>query len=85
MGFVPEETIGVSTDGSVWVDASDLTEGEWAECDGVARFDGATWSQYLSGRCLFDIDFAPDGSAWVLADGDDSPVEVYVITPEARG
>lgn len=83
-GFVPGEMLGVSSDGSVWVDAGTLEEeGWWAGCDGIARFDGVTWSQYLSGRCLSDIDFAPDGSAWVLADGDVSPVEAYVITPEA--
>jgi hypothetical protein len=84
-GFVPEETLGVSTDGSVWVDASTSGSGWWAECDGVARFDGVTWTEYLPGQCLVDIDFAPDGSAWVLATKDGTQAEIYpyVITPEA--
>ena len=84
-GFLPEETIGVSTDGSVWVDASTLEEGWWADCDGVARFDGTSWSPYLAGHCLVDIDFAPDGSAWALASASNGGhVNTYVITPEAE-
>ncbi|MGD8485006.1 MAG: hypothetical protein PVH07_00080 [Chloroflexota bacterium] len=84
-GFVPEETLAVSTDGSVWVDAATLADDRWAECDGVARFDGRSWSQHLAGHCLVDIDFAPDGSAWVLAANDGALTEIhpYVITPEA--
>jgi hypothetical protein len=83
-GFVPEEMLAVSTDGSVWVDASTSDDGWWAECDGVARFDGTTWSEFLPGHCLVDIDFAPDGSAWVLAaDGLLAEIHPYVITPEA--
>ena len=85
MGFVPEEVLAVSPDGSVWVDASTSNGGSWAECDGVARFDGTTWSRFLPGHCLFDIDFAPDGSAWVLAaaEGMQDEIHPYVITPEA--
>jgi hypothetical protein len=84
-GFVPDEMLGVATDGSVWVDAAVSDSRGWAACDGVARFDGSTWSQYLPGRCLADIDFAPDGSAWVLAAESAEYAEVlpYVITPES--
>ena len=57
------------------------------------RFDAVTWSSYLSGNCVFDFDFAPDGSVWVVAqDGpvawpdnepDRSTVRTYVISPDA--
>jgi hypothetical protein len=46
-------------------------------CDGLARFDGMTWSRFLPGQCI-SMDIAADGSVWVLADN-----ETYVITPEA--
>ena len=54
-------------------------------CDGLARFDGETWTSFLSGRCVSDLDFAPDGSLWVVAREPDftSEVDTYVITPEA--
>ena len=46
--------------------------------DGIARFDGSTWQNFLEGHRVGDWDIAPDGSVWLRADG-----ALYVITPEA--
>ena len=54
--------------------------------DGVARFDGETWSRFLQGRCVEAMDIAADGSVWMLASKSDARfplAHVYVITPEA--
>jgi len=64
-GWYPGEMITAAPDGSVWVDAT----ADDGECDGLGRFDGETWTSYLSGHCIADIDFTADGAAWVLAEG----------------
>ncbi len=75
--------IAVAPDGSAWVNAANDQGG----CDGLARFDGQTWTPYLAGRCISDFDIAPDGSVWVVARSPDgsSGVNTYVITPAGRG
>ncbi len=77
MGGRAPRNLEVAPDGSAWVNA--------AGCDGVARFDGQTWTPYLAGSCISDFDIAPDGSVWVVARSQDgsSGVDTYVIRPEA--
>ena len=74
--ITPCRMMRASPDGSVWFDASD--EDPEGNCDGLARFDGTTWSHALDGTCITDMDFAPDGAAWVVA-----PPRMYVVLPEA--
>src|SRR3954452_15085411 len=54
-------------DGSVWRTPGDgpepLERAPWG-CNGLARFDGTTWSRYLAGTCIYSLDVAPDGTAW---------------------
>ena len=87
----PTDMLRVAPDGSAWVNAtiatasvpdpSTVTEGR--TCDGLARFDGETWQPFLAGSCISDLDFAPDGIAWVVAlDRQSGEVSTYVITPE---
>ncbi len=87
----PNDMLRVAPDGSAWVNAtiatasvtdpSTVTGGR--TCDGLARFDGETWQPFLAGSCISDLDFAPDGSAWVVAlDRQSGEVSTYVITPE---
>ena len=80
-GYVPTDLVKIAPDGSAWVNATDDAT---RTCDGLARFDGETWTSFLSGRCVSDLDFAPDGSLWVVAREPDftSEVDTYVITPE---
>ena len=85
----------VAPDGSAWVNAAVPVSDSAEEvvCDGLGRYDGEGWSSYLSGRCVWDYDFAPDGSLWVVAKDGTGPstedeqaglaVHTYVITPEA--
>ena len=88
----------VAPDGSLWVPSRlgvmdrdpDLGGGHRNVCghgiDGVARFDGETWSRFLQGRCVEVMDIAADGSVWMLASKSDARfplAHVYVITPEA--
>jgi hypothetical protein len=88
----------VAPDGSLWVPSRlgvierdpDLGGGHRNVCghgiDGVARFDGETWSRFLPGRCVEVMDTAADGSVWLLASKSDARfplAHVYVITPEA--
>lgn len=101
MGWMPEATGGflrAAPDGSVWVSTT-LDRGEppddWPPaCNGVARFDGATWTEFLGGMCVFALDVAPDGRAWVQAALPDiattaepvpgepiEPIQTYVIDP----
>jgi hypothetical protein len=70
-----EGGIRAASDGSVWMTAASGLEGP---SDGVARFDGVSWQRYLSGQLAWDLDVAPNGTAWVNV-GDST----YVITPEA--
>ncbi len=82
LGYVPTDLVKIAPDGSAWVNATDAVT---PTCDGLARFDGETWTSFLSGRCVSDLDFAPDGSLWVVVREPDftSEVDTYVITPEA--
>ena len=78
------DTLWVAPDGSAWVNASVAAiraDGSLG-CDGLARFDGETWQSFLSGRCISDLGFVPDGSAWVVArDPRGYQVRTYVIIP----
>jgi len=69
----------VTPDGAVWWGA---TPYQPEEMDGLVRFDGETWAQFLRGTGLAphgeSIAFAPDGSLWALVTGG-----LHVITPEA--
>jgi hypothetical protein len=75
-------------DGSVWLTPGDgpeaLERAPWG-CNGLARFDGTTWSRYLADTCIYSLDLAPDGTAWARAGtGDDltpGPIETYAIRP----
>ena len=82
MGWWGTDIVRVAPDGSAWVNATDESR---RTCDGLARFDGESWNPFLTGRCISDLDFAPDGSVWVVAHEPDftSEVDTYVITPEA--
>ncbi len=73
--------VEVAPDGGAWVNVTN----DGGDCDGLARFDGDTWTPYLAGRCISDFDIAPDGSVWAVARSQDgsSGVDTYVITPEA--
>jgi hypothetical protein len=88
----------VAPDGTLWVPSRlgvlgrdpDLGGGQRNVCghgiDGVARFDGETWSRFLAGRCVEAMDITTDGSVWLLASRSDARfplARVYVITPEA--
>jgi len=64
------------------------------DCDGLARFDGVTWTRYLRDACIYAVDTAADPTLWVQAgewlrtsDEDQVPlpgaVHTYVITAEA--
>ena len=89
---MPTAMLKVAPDGSAWVNATRAngagttrTSGLGIRtCDGVARFDGDAWQPFLAGTCISDLDFTPDGSAWVVAlDRASREVSTYVITPEA--
>ncbi len=103
MGSMPEDTGGflrAAPDGSVWVTTT-VDRGpppdDWPPaCDGLAHFDGTTWTQYLDGMCVFAMDIAPDGKAWVQASLPDTgtsaepvrgdpvePIQTFVIKPDA--
>jgi hypothetical protein len=81
-GRVNGDHLAVAPDGSVWL-ASD---------DGLARFDGQTWTWPIRGRIVEGFDIAPDGTVWAqandvldprLEDEEDATINTYVITPEA--
>ncbi|MGD8485914.1 MAG: hypothetical protein PVG27_13230 [Chloroflexota bacterium] len=77
-------TYDVAPDGSYWAGWSvqgNPEEGR-PRCEGVSRFDGLTWERHLPGKCIDDMDIAPDGSVWVIAD-DQEGKDLYAITPEA--
>ena len=63
-------------DGSVWLTPGDgpepLERAPWG-CNGLARFDGTTWSRYLAGTCIYSLDVAPDGTAWAQGGTGDEP------------
>ena len=103
MGWIPEDTGGflrAASDGSVWVSVTTdrgPPPDDWPPaCNGVAHFDGTTWTQYLEGMCVFAMDVAPDGKAWVQASLPDTgtsaepvrgepvePIQTFVIDPQA--
>jgi hypothetical protein len=74
-----------------------MYDGEtFQQCDGLAHFDGMAWSHYLEGMCVWALDIAPDGVAWVQAAKADTaatpepqagepvePIQTYVIEPDA--
>jgi hypothetical protein len=69
-------------DGSVWMTVGGGGGSGTAACDGVKRYNGERWSQFLRGMCVYDFDPAPDGSVWLQAAGRGVPheaVETYVI------
>jgi len=83
-GFIPWEMTAASPDGSVWVDATKEASADNNVCDGLGRFDGASWTSYLAGHCIADIDFTTSGDAWVLAEGpylDGNGWGVFLIHP----
>ena len=92
-------------DGTVWVTttiddvmAGGMYDGEpYQSCDGLAHFDGTAWRHHLEGMCVWALDIAPDGVAWVQAAKADTtttpepqagepvePIQTYVIDPDAR-
>ena len=80
----------VAPDGSLWVTYTLGPEPlEPPDCEGVARFDGETWSRFLTSHCVMDMEIASDGSVWVNgwvqdAEGNRaSPDNTYVIRPDA--
>ncbi len=86
-GDITGGVIAAAPDGSVWL------WGGPTPCSGLARFDGASSTRYLRDSCIAAVAVAPDGTVWVQAgtgppegvgDGwEGSPVETYVIRPEA--
>jgi hypothetical protein len=82
----------VDPDGNLWVGSYSDWDHDIAsdECDGVRRFDGSTWTTFLPGMCVADIDIVSDGSVWVRSDEGLEWVpsygyggDPYVITPKA--
>ncbi|MFV2063371.1 MAG: hypothetical protein ACC726_07635, partial [Chloroflexota bacterium] len=76
-------------DGSVWLTPGQRNaETTVDRCDGLARFDGTTWTQYLRDTCIFAFDIAPDGTVWarggaVGADtGTSGSVQTYRVRHE---
>jgi hypothetical protein len=107
-GYELPSLFSLAPDGSVWVNpktpfnrdgeagcpsSSSSPSGEDKECGGLHNFDGTTWSRFLQGTCIYDMDIARDGTVWARGGTFDlnadpfgsvsGPVEVYVITPEA--
>jgi hypothetical protein len=80
-----EDSILASTDGTMWARPDDGEADGQPGCDGIASFDGETWTRYLEGRCIVDFDVAWDGAVWVLAGEAPAeakpPISTYVIRP----
>ncbi len=80
----------IAPDGSLWV-THPLAPPTLAppDCEGVVRFDGETWSRFLTSHCIAEIAIAADGSVWAngwIQDDEGnrgSPYYTYVIRPEA--
>ena len=77
-------------DGRLWLTLRGDFEQTETECDGVASFDGQTWTRFLTGECIYGLDAAEDGTLWLLAGepperDNDGPgfIHTYIITPEA--
>jgi len=73
----------VDLDGNLWVGSYSERDYDIAgdRCDGVRRFDGSTWTTFLPGMCVADIDIASDGSVWLRVPSYGGGI--HVITPEA--
>jgi len=83
-GFFATDLLSVAPDGSLWLNATR----EGVGCDGVAHYDATTWTTYLPGLCVHDLDVGADGRVWVRASryGGMNPVgdiKTFVIDPEA--
>lgn len=84
-----ERFMQAGPDGSAWLTPGDPGLGATeTACDGLARFDGETWTHYLRGTCVRSFDIGPDGAAFVLA-SQPCPqgcafdaVDLFVISPE---
>jgi hypothetical protein len=86
--------VDVSPEGDLWTWRPGWPD-EGSGCDSrPSRYDGERWARYLPDRCVEDIEFASDGSAWVLTGVGASGLEqgdpferheLYVITPGAPG
>lgn len=86
---LPSGGLKVGPDGTVWITAYILgSEYEPGQCDGLRSFDGSVWIRYLEGRCLMDLDIAPDGIVWVVEGELDYPAyhprDIYRIDPRVR-
>ena len=82
-GFIATDLLTVAPDGSVWMNGNGPDD-----CNGVAHYDGTTWTSYLCGSYVDDLAIAPDGSVWLRAEVGGTSVEpgtvnTYVIRPEA--
>ena len=79
----------VGPDGTVWITQYPDGSHPGLVCRGLRSFDGTTWRRYLDGRCVWDLDVAPDGSVWViegLLGKSSSPHwvgDTFVIRPES--
>ena len=80
--------VHAAPDRSVWVIGdlySDSKDG------GVARFDASEWWYFMTGRHVWAMDIAADGTVWLVVDSDEDPFDddgdypghLYVINPEA--
>jgi hypothetical protein len=88
-GFLSRGQIEAASNGDVWLTLHQDDRGAGTNCDGIARFDGRSWTQFLAGECVYGLDTADDGTLWLLAgtpvrdDGSPRYSHTYVITPEA--
>lgn len=79
----------VGPDGSLWLTPAVAEPGTGeTTCDGLARFDGTTWTHVLRDTCVRSFDIGPDGAAFVLA-SQPCPrgcafvaVDLFVIDPD---
>jgi hypothetical protein len=73
--------MSAAPDGSVWLTPGGGL-GIWG-CDGLANFDGQTWTRYLRGTCIYALDVATDGTVWAQGGTWDGrtpgPVETFAI------
>jgi len=81
-GWIETDLLTVAPDGSVWMNGNGPDD-----CNGVAHYDGTTWTSYLCGSYVDDLAIAPDGSVWLRAHvASGVPTEdvhyTYVIRPE---
>jgi hypothetical protein len=76
--FAADIDLEQAPDGGLWMTMFRYPFEPLTEHEGTSRFDGSTWQHYLSGHRITSMEVAPDGSVWLLAEGN-----LYVITPEA--